>query len=553
MYQAVKKQAFTSWAVSRLICLLLLTSLASGSWTAPARASAYEDGIAAFEAGDHLRAMEIWVPLANAGDAVAQYSLGKLYEQGGNGVQKDPAQAVQWYRQAAIGGVAAAENNLALMYARGQGVQRDLVRAAELWRMAAERGHPMAQYNIGLALFNGDGVSIDREESVAWFRRAADAGVADAQYVLGQFHRQGVVLASSMELAIGWYELAAAQGHAGAREQVARLKSERDAVQETRKGDDAKQTEHAEPKRKPDMASPSVTPAKAEPSVVENERSAEPETEVLATSDAESDLPSVVAGDSDERAQVATVIASDSAASGETAISEAGSAEAAPMKLPDADEVAQAEPSIPPAPSIASVGQEKAAEAGVSGTEKDQVNPLASVPVAVPGAPPTSGEIDSSQPVSPVATTAVGDTSADIMESQSEASGPLVTLPASETPASETPASETPASETPPAISEQVALTTEPTISEQMAPETSVWLASATDESKADEMWRRLLRGYPIPLAGYQPRYKPIELSDVGTLYRVLVGPFSSRADAEALCADLRSVETRAFCSIQDP
>ncbi|RMD65384.1 MAG: sel1 repeat family protein, partial [Alphaproteobacteria bacterium] len=58
----------------------------------------YEDGMAAYEDGDYLRAVKIWRPLAEAGDANAQYGLGKLYETGGGDLARDYARAAKWYR-----------------------------------------------------------------------------------------------------------------------------------------------------------------------------------------------------------------------------------------------------------------------------------------------------------------------------------------------------------------------------------------------------------------------------------------------------------------------
>jgi len=209
--------------VPRLLAIGLVTW---GLSAAPALAQSYETGLKAYDDGQFEQALDIWLPLADGGHPIAQYSLGKLYEEGQGPIQRDPAEAAKWYRKAADQGIAAASNNLGLMYSQGAGVTKDLSAAAELWRSAAERGHPMAQYNIGLAYFNGDGVSTDRTTAAQWFRRAAEAGVPEAQYVLGQFHRQGIALKEDPQRALSWYRMAAAQGHQGAEEQVRLLEDE---------------------------------------------------------------------------------------------------------------------------------------------------------------------------------------------------------------------------------------------------------------------------------------------------------------------------------------
>lgn len=74
--------------------------------------------------------MKLLRPLAEQGDAGAEYNLGVMYGKG-QGVQKDLAEAVKWYRLAAAQGVGAAQSNLGQLYANGQGVSQDYVEAAK--------------------------------------------------------------------------------------------------------------------------------------------------------------------------------------------------------------------------------------------------------------------------------------------------------------------------------------------------------------------------------------------------------------------------------------
>lgn len=178
-----------------------------------AAAAIYEDGLEAFENNDFDRAFEVWRPLADKGDAIAQYSLGKLFERGGGSIQQDFVQAARWYRVASRQGIAAAQNNLALMHAQGRGVDRNLDHAIDLWFKAARQNHAMAQYNLGLAFYRGEGLDKDTREAAAWFRMAADLGLGDAQYAMGQMNRLGLILPKHEGKALGWYKRAAAQGH----------------------------------------------------------------------------------------------------------------------------------------------------------------------------------------------------------------------------------------------------------------------------------------------------------------------------------------------------
>ena len=80
--------------------LVLMLSLAT-----PAAAGSLEDAAAADDKGDYATAAKLLRPLADEGNAQAQYKLGILYDDG-LGVAQDVAEALKWYRLAADQGFA---------------------------------------------------------------------------------------------------------------------------------------------------------------------------------------------------------------------------------------------------------------------------------------------------------------------------------------------------------------------------------------------------------------------------------------------------------------
>ena len=50
--------------------------------SSPVAAQDFQKGSAAYQAGDFATALQEWTPLADAGDATAQYNLGIIYRQG---------------------------------------------------------------------------------------------------------------------------------------------------------------------------------------------------------------------------------------------------------------------------------------------------------------------------------------------------------------------------------------------------------------------------------------------------------------------------------------
>ena len=68
-----------------------------------ASAGSFEDATAAHGRGDYATAMRLLRPLADQGNADAQFNLGVIYE-----VAQDYAEAVKWFRKAAEQGIPAA-------------------------------------------------------------------------------------------------------------------------------------------------------------------------------------------------------------------------------------------------------------------------------------------------------------------------------------------------------------------------------------------------------------------------------------------------------------
>jgi hypothetical protein len=81
-----------------------------------------------------------WLPLAEQGDAEAQYYVARIYANGMDGVPVDYARAVTWYQKAAQQQYQSALQELGYMYEQGLGVERDTLQALNLQRQAAGLG-----------------------------------------------------------------------------------------------------------------------------------------------------------------------------------------------------------------------------------------------------------------------------------------------------------------------------------------------------------------------------------------------------------------------------
>ncbi len=148
----------------------------------PVAAQKIDAGRAAYEAGDYATALENFQPLAEQGNAEAQFNLGFMHDNG-QGVPQDYAEAVRWYRLAAEQGNAAAQVNLGIMYDNGQGVPQDYAEAVRWYRLVAEQGNAAAQVTLGIMYDNGQGVPQDIVLAHMWFNIASANGSENATQI----------------------------------------------------------------------------------------------------------------------------------------------------------------------------------------------------------------------------------------------------------------------------------------------------------------------------------------------------------------------------------
>ena len=176
-----------------LVAPILMASLAM-----PLSAQSVKAGIEAWQKADYSAAVSIWRPLAEKGDADAQFNLGQAYRLG-RGVAINLAAAQSWFERAADKGHVDAQTTLGLLlFQNGNHI------AGLRWlKAASDQGEPRAMLVYGTALFNGDGTPQDPILGYALVSRAAAQGLQAAKDTLSQLdqimpvedRKKGVALA----------------------------------------------------------------------------------------------------------------------------------------------------------------------------------------------------------------------------------------------------------------------------------------------------------------------------------------------------------------------
>ncbi len=188
----MSKRHVSSLAIA---ALLLLCSAAWGDFAA---------GQHAYDSGDYAAALAEWQPLADGGDANAQFGLGLMYANG-FGVPLDDDQALKWYGLAADQDHGEAQCNLAVMYSNGWGVPQSDADAIKWYELAAGNGVTAAQISLADLYLMGFAVPASKTQAYKWLTIAVEHGDLDAGY-----KRDELVLGMTAE------EMAEAEGLAAA-------------------------------------------------------------------------------------------------------------------------------------------------------------------------------------------------------------------------------------------------------------------------------------------------------------------------------------------------
>ena len=157
------------------ICLALVTLLGSTSWNAYAQKNQTT-----------LNDVQKLLPLAEQGDANAQFRLGLMYRDG-QSVLQDYKTALTWFKLAAAQEHADAQLILGLIYRDGEIVPQDYKSALKWFKRAAAQGHAFAQWMISSMYINEEGLPRDFIYAHMWLNIAASSGDQDVSKKASEF------------------------------------------------------------------------------------------------------------------------------------------------------------------------------------------------------------------------------------------------------------------------------------------------------------------------------------------------------------------------------
>ncbi|BCO09879.1 hypothetical protein GF1_22550 [Desulfolithobacter dissulfuricans] len=122
--------------------------------------------------------------LADKGDGEAAFALGLRYEYG-DGVERDPEEAMYWFSRAGESNVPAAWLYQGMKYLTGNGVEQDRARAEQYLQKAALHGWPMAQFLLANLYLEENRAM----EAAIWLELAAENGYPGARAQLEELRQ----------------------------------------------------------------------------------------------------------------------------------------------------------------------------------------------------------------------------------------------------------------------------------------------------------------------------------------------------------------------------
>lgn len=161
---------------------------------------------------------------ATGGDARAQFEVAAIYAEG-RAVTQDLAASARWYERSAAQGFAPAAYRLGNLYENGTGVDVDLEKARFWYEKAAGMGNRMSMHNLASILAGGALGEQKFGEAAVWFERAAGLGLTDSQFNLGMLYARGLGVPQDLANSYKWFSIAAEAGDedaAQARDDIAR-------------------------------------------------------------------------------------------------------------------------------------------------------------------------------------------------------------------------------------------------------------------------------------------------------------------------------------------
>lgn len=180
-------------------------------------------GQSAFSEGNYGAALKFFEQAAEVGHPLAQWKLGKMY-QDGQGVGANQTTALKYFTDVAVNRGDEPPNSLMAPFVahslvavgkyylngiKGSDIRKNPHKAMKIFRYAASfYGNAEAQFNLGRMYFEGRGGYLDKKMAARWLKLAALKGHHQSQALLGRMMFMGDGIPARPSEGLMWLTLA---------------------------------------------------------------------------------------------------------------------------------------------------------------------------------------------------------------------------------------------------------------------------------------------------------------------------------------------------------
>ena len=140
---------------------------------------------------------------ASSGSADAKNRLGNWYLYGGEGVDKNIAEAIKLFKQTPNN----SSYELGLMNELGWGMKINIKKAIKFYQEDKDNNFP-----LGMLYYSGDGMDENEEKGISLMKESfndekdhAEHKGKDSQYALGFMYEHGIGVTKNKQTALKWY------------------------------------------------------------------------------------------------------------------------------------------------------------------------------------------------------------------------------------------------------------------------------------------------------------------------------------------------------------
>lgn len=160
---------------------------------------------------------------ANAGNAEAQYQLGRMYDTGDK-LERDRQKAVAWFTAAANQGHAESQYRLAISYLYGIAVTKNVATGESWLTKAAQQNHPVAKEMLPIYMANRS-ANMSTSIALSWYLEKVANGDPEGQFGIGNMYENGWGINANITEAKKWLAAARTAGSGDAARHMRQLRA----------------------------------------------------------------------------------------------------------------------------------------------------------------------------------------------------------------------------------------------------------------------------------------------------------------------------------------